>query len=135
MSLDVNEWKTLLESIGLSITAENIDENGIISFNMGDYRLLLILSNSDELFVRFIIPNFWSIDSDNELIRVLVAVNRASDICKATKFYINNDQNNVTASVEFLFDHSRDNPAHITRYIDMCINGANTLRSLMDYMF
>jgi hypothetical protein len=75
-----------------------IDEDGDLVFKSEGKTLFIPADSSDEEFIRISLPNFWSIDSDEEREVVAMVCCKVNKSVKVAKVCIVND--NVWASVE-----------------------------------
>ena len=63
-----------------------VDEGGAIMFRFEGKGYIILVDDDDEFF-RLIFPNFWSIDSEDERIKVQDAALHASSRTKVTKIF------------------------------------------------
>ena len=78
------------------------DSDGDITFKYEGLTFCLFAAENDKEFFRLALPNFWSIDNEEERRKVLAAANTATASIKVGKVFMVN--NNVWASVELLID-------------------------------
>jgi len=83
----------------------DIDSDGDVRFKHEGFTYFIEVDEKDDKYFRIGFPNFWSIDSDAERARVLVACDEATRRCKGAKVYSVRD--NVWASFETFFDETR----------------------------
>ena len=76
------------------------DEDGQLVFQLDGSTYLFSLDNNDPGYIRLLFPNFWSIDSDDERARAMVACNQVTLDCKCASVSIGSDS--VTAEVQLL---------------------------------
>ncbi|MGE5559494.1 MAG: hypothetical protein ACM3XN_00350 [Chloroflexota bacterium] len=79
-----------------------IDEDGDVVFKAEGLTYVLFAAEDDEEYFRLAIPNFWSIEDDEERLRVLNAAATVTAQMKVAKVQVIRD--NVWASVEMLID-------------------------------
>jgi len=79
-----------------------VDSDGDIIFKHEGLTYCIFASENDKEFFRIALPNFWSIDSEEERRKVLVAANTATGGVKVGKVFT--VENNVWATVEMLID-------------------------------
>jgi len=80
------------------------EENIVLKVDGKTY--FITLDEQDEMFFRIIFPNFWSIDSANERLKVEQAALKATAFTKVAKIFTVGD--NIWATVE-IFSSSIDN--------------------------
>ncbi|HQQ66933.1 MAG TPA: hypothetical protein PLO55_12435 [Thermotogota bacterium] len=80
------------------------EENIVLKVDGKTY--FITLDEQDEMFFRIIFPNFWSIDSANERLKVEQAALKATAFTKVAKIFTVDD--NIWATVE-IFSSSIDN--------------------------
>lgn len=78
-----------------------LDKDGDVVFKSEGKVYLIIADEKDATYFRLIFPNFWSIDSDTERQKVLVAADYATGRTKVAK--VHTVQDNVWASTEMFF--------------------------------
>ncbi|HSV72800.1 MAG TPA: hypothetical protein VLH79_03480 [Chthonomonadales bacterium] len=80
-------YREYLASEGFPV---NIDRDGVVAFKFegGNY---VILIDEDETYFRLVYPGFWSIDSEEERLRVSLAALHATAQVKVAKVYPRND--------------------------------------------
>lgn len=78
-----------------------LDKDGDVVFKSEGKVYLIIADEKDPNYFRLIFPNFWSIDSEAERQKVLVAADYATGRTKVAK--VHTVQNNVWASTEMFF--------------------------------
>ena len=62
------------------------------------------IDTSDEQYFRLVFPNFWSVESAEELARVLYATNYATMKTKVAKVYLRSDGKDTVAAIEMFFE-------------------------------
>ena len=58
------------------------------------------MDEDDDQYFRLVFPNFWPIESNEELARAFYAANRATMAIKSAKVYVRADGKNVVAAIE-----------------------------------
>lgn len=76
----------------------NIDKDGDIVFKREGKTFLILFEEADELFMRLVFPNFWSIDTETERLQIAQASTLATANTKVAKVFPVGD--NVWASIE-----------------------------------
>lgn len=72
----------------------------------------------DEMFLRFVLPNFYHIDDEEEEIKALRIINRISHERKAIKLSFDSEKD-MWATVELFIDKNTDLPPIINRSLDI----------------
>lgn len=88
--------------------APKIDSDGDVIFKAEGKAYFFSIDAKDEPFFRLVFPNFWNIESNDELVKVIIAANHATMLTKVAKVYVNPDGKNTTASVEMLLPNPND---------------------------
>jgi hypothetical protein len=114
-------YQHLLTEEGFKIE-ESIKEEGgslqlVVKFE--SFYFVIIFDSEDYQFIRIIVPNFFKLDSDDERLNALVAINHVAQLCKAVKVFMNADQDNVMATSEYLEDGSSEDFKYVLRYFRM----------------
>jgi hypothetical protein len=78
--------------------APRIDEDGDVAFKYEGGSYWIMVDDTDETFFRVIFPNFWSIDSEDERVKVTYAALHATERTKVAKVFIVG--NNTWSSIE-----------------------------------
>ena len=102
--MDTEEKKSLykdyLESEGFR---PEIDSDGDVKFkNEGQTYFLMVYD--DDAYFQLLFPNFWSIDSPDELLRAREAANFATRGTKVVKVFVRGDELNTSAAIELFLD-------------------------------
>lgn len=79
-----------------------LDDDGDIVFKAEGLTLIVFAAEDDQEYFRIVVPNFWSIDNEEERARATHAANRVTAQMKVGKIQLVND--NVWSSVELLID-------------------------------
>jgi len=85
-----------------------IDEDGDVVFKSEGLTFVIITEEGDEEFVSLVLPNFWSIDSKEELARALMAANEMNRTAKVVKIFVRGDGKNTIAAVEMFVKSPED---------------------------
>lgn len=80
------------------------DADGDVVFKAEGLTYYLIVDEQDAQYFRLLHPNFWSIDSPEELLQAFEAASFASRQTKVAKVYLRDDAKNTSASVEMFLD-------------------------------
>jgi hypothetical protein len=104
-----------------------VDEDGDVRFKHegGTY---FILQNSDENYLQVLFPNFWSIESPDELRAVDRAVSAVNDRFKVAKFYVRSDELNVHATAELFVTSPHVAVLHLRRCLDVLATASRAFR-------
>lgn len=91
---------------------------------------------NDPAFVRFIVPNFFSLETDDEKINMYLAAEHVGRRCKLAKIQGNSAENpdNCWAIVELLDGNDKLDPALVGRYMGMLIGGVSEFGSKMSQL-
>jgi len=81
-----------------------------------------MFNKQDSSYVRILLPDFFALDLDEDKINALVAMNHVACLCKMAKLNLNDAQNNIIASIEYLDHGSSVNVQIMDRYLNMLIN-------------
>lgn len=115
-----------LSAEGIKIMQEN---EGFILFKYQGKYIYIEHNESDTNFLRFILPNFWSIESSDARIKVLETANQVSSEMKVINFEIAED--NVHAVCEIFISEDGFLPVIIDRCLNVLIDGI--LKFKIDY--
>ena len=77
-----------------------VDSDGDVVFMHGGGTYYIDIDTNDPQYFRLVFPNFWEIESADELARVMVAANYATMCTKVAKIYVRSDGQNTVASIE-----------------------------------
>ncbi len=88
--------------------APKVDTDGDVVFKAEGKTYFISIDAKDEPFFRLVFPNFWNIESNDELVKVIICANHATMLTKVAKVYINSDGKNTSASVEMLIPNPND---------------------------
>lgn len=82
--------------------APKVDSDGDILFKYEGLTYCIFAAEDDKPYFRIALPNFWSIDSEDERRKVIAAANETTASIKVGKVFTVG--NNVWASIELLLD-------------------------------
>lgn len=86
------------------LTAEgyrpSIDKDGDVVFKSEGRTYYIEVDEKDTEYFRLVFPNFWEIESEEELARVLYAANHATMATKVAKVYVRADGKDTIAAIE-----------------------------------
>jgi len=85
----------IVELLKLEGCEPRVDSDGDVVFTYKDFKYLLIFSRKDPEYIRLVLPNFWSIDSDSERSVAYAAANITNRSCKAAKICVEGEQTNA----------------------------------------
>lgn len=77
-----------------------IDSDGDVVFMHEGGTYYIDIDTGNAQYFRLVFPNFWNIESGDELARVMLAANYATMRTKAAKIYVRSDGQNTVASIE-----------------------------------
>jgi hypothetical protein len=86
----------------------SVDEDGDVKFKREGYTLYIGVDPEDAGFFRVFLPNIWEIESDEERVRVLFAIDHANRDTKVTKVYLTTDSLDVWISTELFVAKPED---------------------------
>jgi hypothetical protein len=109
----------------------SVDEDGDVHFKHegGHY---YITHNSDEGYLQVLFPNFWSIDSPEELQAAYRAVSVVNNGYKVVKFYVRADETNLHATAELFITSPHVAVLHLSRCLDVLTTAQRTFREEMN---
>lgn len=86
------------------LTAEgyrpSIDQDGDVVFKSEGRTYYIEVDEKDEEYFRLVFPNFWNIESEEELARAFYAANHATMATKVAKVYVRSDGKDTIAAIE-----------------------------------
>ena len=107
-------YKAYLEEEGFHPTQE-----GKLLFFKEEGRSYVLFANEDDPgFFQLVYPGFWSIESDDERARAYQAANHATAATKVVKIHVQEDGQNVWASIEMFFESPEQFKGVFTRSIN-----------------
>lgn len=116
----------------LSTTIINQYQNDSILLVKAEGRsYIFVCDGDDEGFVRFIHPNFWEIESAEELGRALAAASAVSRRCKFVKVHLKEDMSDTSAVIEFFDKNGSVDKKTTLRYLSALQAGVNMFREEM----
>lgn len=134
MSLST-EVQKIRDSVFEMLSAEGfrpeLTNEGDITVKYEGMKLWIEWFGSDDDYFRVLLPNFWSIDSAEELTRAYIAASRASHKIKGGKLCVVNEDN-LWASVETVIsEEDIVNPKLMLRRFSMISHAVNAFREAM----
>lgn len=93
----------------------NIDSDGDVIFKAEGGTYYIDIDAKDDIYFRIVFPNFWKVENNEELMRVIIAANHATMLTKVAKVYVNSDGKNTSASIEIFLSRAEDFKAVFTR--------------------
>jgi len=102
----------------------DIDKDGDIHFKAEGRHFFILNREKDRQFVQLLHPNFWSIESEEERQKVLVAANLTTGRCKCCKVFAADD--NTSAAVEMFVAEPGHAVAVLERALGSLQNGVKT---------
>lgn len=106
-----------------------VDDGGAIVFRFEGKGYIILVDDDDEFF-RLIFPNFWSIDSEDERIKVQEASLHASSRTKVTKIFP--AQDNTWAAIEMFCDPPENFKSVFIRSMSALQAGVRTFTEKMN---
>lgn len=107
----------------------SIDEDGDVVFKREGRSYFISVSENDPEYFRVVLPNFWSIESEEERAKVLAAASWSNYRSKVSKVYTVKD--NTWASVELFVKDPKDFKKLFARSMSALSNGAETFTKKM----
>jgi hypothetical protein len=99
----------------------NIDEDGDLHFKYQTCNFYILNPKNDTNFLHIILPNIWSIDSEEERANALKVANELNMNRKALKVFIT--ESNTILTVEMFIDSTPDVEDFMERILDILISG------------
>jgi hypothetical protein len=126
----IQRYRDFLTSEGYQ---PEVDTDGDLHFKHEGGNYWITVEEDDPYFVRVLFPNFWSIDSDEERTRALMAADHANHQCKVAKVSSTSAHDNMMASFEAFFDkdHPEDFRPVFRRALSSLQYAVNTFREHM----
>lgn len=87
--------------------ASTLDAGGDVNFKLGKWSYILLVDPRDSMFFQVALPNIWPVQSPEERLRALVAVNHANHHTKVAKLQLTGSDN-VWVTVEAFVKDPRD---------------------------
>jgi len=107
------------------------DDDGDVKFKMEGGTYYISADMDDDPFFRIIYPNFWDIESSEELERAYRAANYASMETKVAKVYVRRDETDVHATIEIFVSPSENFRNVFMRAMSALQTAKNTFRERM----
>lgn len=95
-----------------------------VRVNFEGMTMLVMFDLDDPLFVRILLPNFWSVEPGQQG-AALVALDLANKKAKGAKVCLNLARNDSFAGMEFLYNGSGQDGPMLARVMRMVANAAN----------
>lgn len=99
----------------------NIDDDGDLHFKYQMCNFYILNPKDDKMFLHIILPNIWSIDSEEERANALKVANNLNMNRKALKVFIT--ESNTILTVEMFIDSTPDVEDFLERILDILIQG------------
>ena len=99
----------------------NIDEDGDLHFKYQTCNFYILNPKEDTMFLHIILPNIWSIDSEEERANAMQVANELNMNRKALKVFIT--QSNTILTVVMFIDSTPDVEDFMERILDILITG------------
>lgn len=101
----------------------NVDNDGDVMFKVQGATLFLMDDENDETFLKIWLPQFWSLDDDQERAKAHFVSNKLNKEYKCGKIFLHND--NTHAVCELFVD---ENSAVLKETIMRCLNILTSMR-------
>ena len=111
-------YKQWLSDNGLKY---EIDSDGDIHFKYQTCNMYIINPKKDTQFLQVMLPNFWSIESEQEYLNALKVCNMVSMQRKVVKAFVT--EKNTFLMVEMFIDNTPDLEDFMERVLDILIQG------------
>ncbi|MDR2495390.1 MAG: hypothetical protein LBD24_09245 [Spirochaetaceae bacterium] len=98
-------YSNFLRAEGFSPT---VDSDGDVQFKYEGGIYYIAVHEKDQQFFNLMYPNFWEIESEDELIQAVFAADTVTGNKKVVKVYLTQDWNNVSISVELFLKNPAD---------------------------
>jgi len=108
-----------------------IDQDGDVVFKSEGRTYYIEVDEKDEEYFRLVFPNFWSIESDEELARVLYAANHATMATKVAKVYVRSDGKDTIAAIEMFVSPPENFKLTFSRAMSALRTGVNDFVNTM----
>ncbi len=99
----------------------NVDEDGDLHFKYQMCNFYIMNPHNDKLFLQVMLPNIWSIDSEEERTNALIVANKLNMQRKALKVFIT--QESTILTVEMFIDNTPDVEDFMERILNILIQG------------
>ncbi len=99
----------------------NIDEDGDLHFKYQMCNFFILNPQEDDQFLHIILPNIWSIESEEERMNALKVANELNMGRKVLKVVVG--ESNTTLTVEMFIDQTPDVEDFMERLLDILIEG------------
>ena len=99
----------------------NVDEDEDLHFKYQMCNFYIMNPHNDKLFLQVMLPNIWSIDSEEERTNALIVANKLNMQRKALKVFIT--QESTILTVEMFIDNTPDVEDFMERILNILIQG------------
>ncbi|MDR0732293.1 MAG: hypothetical protein LBF63_11540, partial [Treponema sp.] len=99
----------------------NIDDDGDVRFRYEGGTYYIIVLEGDPKFIRILYPNFWEIESEEELMRAYITASYVSRTTKIAKVFVNRNEDDVSIVAESLLNDPGDFRNHLTRLLSTIV--------------
>jgi hypothetical protein len=108
-----------------------LDEDGDISFKYEGGFYYIYVDADDEKYFRMVCPYFWKLETDEEKLKALKAVNLVNRQYKCGKVFLVRDDKNVTADIGLFLNDVNDFKFVFSRMIGILQEMVNELADEM----
>ncbi len=106
------------------------DEDGDVIFKFEGRTLFISVQESDPQYLRVVLPNFWEIDDEDELIQALKAGNEINRKIKVATIVIQSEKH-VSTNAEMFIEREPDLEQYFLRTVKVLVQAANDFAELM----
>jgi hypothetical protein len=106
------------------------DEDGDVVFKFEGRTLFISVQDSDPQYLRLVLPNFWEIDDETELIQALRAANEINRKIKVATVVIQSEKH-VSANAEMFIEREPDLEQFFLRTVKVLVQSASDFADLM----
>jgi hypothetical protein len=107
-----------------------IDEDGDVIFKFEGRTLFISVQESDAQYFRIVMPSFWEIDDEAELIQALRAANEINRKIKVATIVIQGDKD-VSSNAEMFIEREPDLEQFFLRTVKVLVQAASDFSDLM----
>jgi hypothetical protein len=103
----------------------SIDDDGDVRFRYEGGTYYIIVQEGDLEYFRILYPNFWEIESEEELLKAHSVISYVNRTTKVAKIFLNRDEDDVSIAGETLLDAPED----FRNFIKRVLNAIGTARA------
>jgi hypothetical protein len=137
LPLSAQTTKDQLQNMYLEYLTEqgylpDIDEDGDIKFKYEGGTYYILVFETDLQYFELVYPNFWEIESQEELDMVKTVISYVNRSTKIAKIYLNSREDNVSVSAESLLTSPEDFKNCFSRLLSIIKSGRDKFRTEMN---